>query len=449
MIAREDRQLVSMLRGEVGPFERPGEAYGPLLEMIGDSRFVLIGEASHGTHEFYAMRAELTRRLIEERKVRAVVVEADWPDAYRVNRYVRGFTDDANEIEALAGFRRFPQWMWRNTVVVDFVRWLKDWNAGKKEEEQCGFYGMDLYSLHASAEAVIGYLDKVDPEAAKRARYRYSCFEDFREDPQAYGYAAGFDLSRSCADEAVQQLVEMLHRARSYARRDGRRAADEEFHAEQNARLVAHAEEYYRQMFGGRVSTWNLRDRHMVETIGELVKYLDRHGGRGRTKVAVWAHNSHLGDARATEMGEGGEVNVGQLMREKWMGEVFNIGFSTYSGTVTAADNWEDVAKLKRVRPGLEGSWEALFHQVGGNFVVPLRAERGELAVELRRARLQRAIGVIYRPATERISHYFEAHLGAQFDAMIHLNQTRAVEPLERTPAWDPAREFETFPYGV
>jgi erythromycin esterase-like protein len=451
MIAHSEQDLIQMLRGAVTRLNREDDAYGPLLSAIGESRFVLIGEASHGTHEFYRMRAELTRRLIEEKGFTAVVAEADWPDAYRVNRYVRGFTDDANPAEALAGFRRFPQWMWRNTVVIDFVSWLKDFNArAAGDRPQCGFYGMDLYSLGGSIQAVLGYLDKVDPDAARRARYRYSCFEDFGEDPQSYGYAAGFDLGRSCEKQVVQQLVELMEHGVAYARRDGRAAEDEYFFAAQNARLIRNAEEYYREMFTGGVSTWNLRDRHMTDTIEALVKHLDQQrGGRALTKVVVWAHNSHLGDARATDMGEQGEVNVGSLARERWGGEVFNVGFSTYGGTVTAATNWDEDAQLKRVRPSLPGSWESIFHEVGGDFVLPLRNTTGDLSVDLRHSRLQRAIGVIYRPQTERISHYFNTRLAAQFDTMIHLDLTRALEPLERSPQWDPRHEFETYPSGI
>jgi erythromycin esterase-like protein len=455
MISNESQDLVDLLRHDGRRFDASRTAdtlFDPLIKMIGDARFVLIGEASHGTHEFYDIRAELTKRLIREKGFNAVVAEADWPDAYRVNRYVRGFNDDQNEFEALDGFKRFPQWMWRNTVVVDFVRWLRQFNGGLRPgaRPQCGFYGMDLYSLYASIESVLKFLANVDPEAAKRARYRYSCFEDFGEDAQAYGYAAAFDLDRSCEQQAIAQLVDLRRRAVDYARRDGRMAEDEYFNAEQNARIILNAEEYYRHMFADRVSTWNLRDRHMVETLDSLVRYLDQHEGRGRTKVAVWAHNSHLGDARATEMGEAGEVNVGQLCRERWGGEVINIGFSTYTGTVTAADNWDEEAQLKRVRPGLPGSYEAIFHDVGFDFVLPLRELSGDISVELRRRpRLQRAIGVIYRPQTERLSHYFNARLAAQFDAMIHIDQTRALEPLERTPAWTPQREFETYPSGV
>jgi erythromycin esterase-like protein len=450
MIANETRALTDLLRPMVRPIAGAGDVCDTLLGRVAESRFVLIGEASHGTHEFYATRAELTKRLIEEKGFTAVVAEADWPDAYRVNRYVRGFDDDGDGPGALEGFKRFPQWMWRNPVVVGFVKWLRDVNAARHDApRQCGFYGMDLYSLGGSIRSVLEYLDKVDPEAARRARYRYSCLEDFAEDPQSYGYAAGFGLGKTCEQQVVQQLVELRQRAAEYARRDGRVAEDEYFYAEQNARLVRNAEEYYRQMFGGRASTWNLRDQHMVETLDALVTFMDARHGPGSTKVVVWAHNSHLGDARATRMGEEGEVNVGSLCRERWGGEVFNIGFSTYAGTVTAADDWDGEARLKRVRPGLPGSYEAAFHDVGHDFVLPLREVTGELSAELRRPRLQRAIGVIYRPQTERLSHYFDARLAAQFDAMIHLDQTRALEPLERNPAWTGEREYETYPSGM
>ena len=421
--------------------------FDSLLAEIGEARFVLIGEASHGTHEFYHLRAAITKRLIEERDFKAIVAEADWPDAYRVNRFVRGIDDDGDATDALADFKRFPQWMWRNSDVLDFVGWLRDHNDSlPPRTSKCGFYGMDLYSLHASIGAVLSYLAKVDPDAAARARYRYSCFEHFGEDPQAYGYAAGFDLSQSCESEVVTQLTDLRKRAAEYAKRDGRIAEDEYFYAEQNAQLIKNAEEYYRSMFGGRASTWNLRDTHMVQTLDALVKHLDRH--TGRTKVVVWAHNSHLGDARATDMGQGGEVNVGQLVRERWPDECFNIGFSTYSGTVTAATDWDGPAERKRVRPGIDGSYELLFHEVlHGDGLLILR-NRPELSQVLPR-RLERAIGVIYRPETERISHYFHADLPRQFDAMIHVDHSRAVEPLERSAMWRHGDLPETYPIGV
>ena len=422
--------------------------YEPLLALIGHAHFVLLGEASHGTHEFYRERAQITKRLIQEKGFTAVAVEADWPGAYRVNRYVRGVSDDTESVEALANFKRFPTWMWRNADVLDFVGWLRSYNDTRASgDTPVGFYGLDLYSLHASIVAVLGYLDKVDPEAARRARYRYGCFEHFGEDTQAYGYAASIGLSKSCEDQVVSQLTELQRRAAQYAGRDGRVAPDEFFYAEQNARLVKNAEEYYRSMFRGRVSSWNLRDCHMAETLAALATHLQ--GQRQRAKIVVWEHNSHLGDARATEMGQAGELNVGQLVRERYGQDAVLIGFSTYSGTVTAATEWGGPAERKRVRPALSDSYEALFHELDlGRFLVVLR-DGGAAITSLRQPRLERAIGVIYRPETERLSHYFSVRLPEQFDAVLHCDETRAVEPLERTATWEKGEAPETFPSGL
>lgn len=439
----DDAVLVPRLRTTAHPLGDHTD-YDDLLDLAGRCRVVLLGEASHGTHEFYEQRAEITKRLIAEKGYRAVAVEADWPDAYRVNRYVRGVGTDRTPEEALSDFRRFPTWMWRNRDVVDFVDWLREHN--RESGEPAGFYGLDLYSLHASARAVLAYLDKVDPEAARRARYRYSCFDHFGEDTQAYGYATGFGLSESCERAAIEQLVELGRHATEYASRDGRLAQDEYFFAEQNARLVKNAEQYYRAMFQGRVSSWNLRDTHMFETLQALWPHLE--GQRPDTKVVVWAHNSHLGDARATRMGDEGELNLGQLVRQRYSREALLVGFLTHEGTVTAADEWDGPAKLKRVRPSLPGSWEQLFHETGLSKCY-VRLREHAIADELRGRRLERAIGVIYRPETERVSHYFEADLPAQFDAVLHFDRTTAVEPLE--PVADTEKEElpETFPFGV
>jgi erythromycin esterase-like protein len=453
MVLFNRHNLADQLRDVVRPLNSPADVIAPVLDMVGDARIVMIGEASHGTEEFYDYRAEITKHLITDRGFTAVAVEADWPDAWRVNRYVRGFDDDGNAAEALAGFKRFPQWMWRNTVVLNFVNWLRAHNrALRSESSRAGFYGIDLYSLGSSMRAVLEYLDKNDPDAAKRARYRYSCLEDFGEDPQAYGYAASYDLGKSCENEVIQQLVELRGKAAQYAKRDGRVAADEYFYAEQNARLVKNAERYYRAMFEGSVPSWNLRDEHMADTTDALVEYLDRHSPAGqKTKVVVWAHNSHLGDASATEMGQKGEWNVGQLVRERWGdgGAACNIGFSTYTGAVTAADNWDEPAETKRVNPGLRGSYEELFHDVGvPNFLLRM-PDAGDLRPRLREPRLQRAIGVIYRPRTERISHYFHARVADQFNAIIHLDETSALIPLDRHGEAAPKIEEETYPFGV
>jgi len=422
--------------------------YDPLLEFIGDARFVLLGEASHGTHEFYRQRAQITKRLIQEKGFAAVAVEADWPDAYRVNRYIRGASADADAVESLAGFKRFPAWMWRNADVLDFIGWMRAYNDSLAAgATQIGFYGLDLYSLHASIEAVLNYLDTVDPEGAQRARSRYGCFERFGEDPQEYGYAAGLGLSHTCESEVVSQLIDLQRRARQYAQRDGRVAADDFFHAEQNARLVKNAEHYYRTMFRGRVSSWNLRDSHMVETLESLVEHFALQNQQ--IKVVLWAHNSHLGDARATQMGRSGEWNVGQLVRQRHGRECVLIGFTTHGGTVTAASNWGGPAERKTVRPAMPGSYEALFHDCEiPTFLLTLPRD-ARVTQGLREPMLERAIGVIYQPETEFASHYFQARLSDQFDAVIHFDQTRAVEPLERTAEWGIGEPAETFPSGV
>ena len=423
-------------------------AYDALLDRIGDARFVLIGEASHGTHEFYAERAAITRRLIAERGFAAVAAEADWPDAYCVNRYVRGLGNDRSARDALAGFERFPQWMWRNPVVVEFAEWLRAHNAGADPRRQAGFYGVDLYSLHDSVDAVLGYLRRVDPEAERRARSRDRCFDLFGEDAQAYGDAAALGRAEPCEDAVVEQLLELQRRRHDLAAGDGFATADDHFAAETNARVVANAERYYRSMFRGRHSSWNLRDTHMADTLDALAAHLVRQGTSGR--VVVWAHNSHLGDARATEMGARGELNLGQLVRERHGDDAaYLVGFTTHGGTVTAASDWGDPAERKTVRPGRGDSYEGLLHAVGvPRFWLDLRDDTA-LATALATPRLERAIGVIYRPETERQSHYFRAQLADQFDAVIHIDETSALEPLERTAGWESGEPAETYPVGL
>ncbi|MDQ3946012.1 MAG: erythromycin esterase family protein, partial [Actinomycetota bacterium] len=310
------------------------------------------------------------------------------------------------------------------------------------------FYGVDLYSLYRSIHDVIAYLERVDPEAANRARARYACFDHSGDDAQAYGHGAAFGAGESCEGEAVEQLVDLHRHAVEYARRDGLVAEDELFYAEQNARTVKAAEEYYRTMFFGRISSWNLRDRHMTDTLDAVAVHLSRQRGE-QAKIVVWAHNSHLGDARATELASQGELNVGQLVRERHAGDCFLLGFTTYTGTVTAADDWGAPPRRKRVRRALPDSFEELFHEVGEkSFLVPLGRE-GRAGDTLRSPRLERAIGVIYRPDTERQSHYFQARLTDQFDAVIHIDDTRAVEPLERTAGWEEGEVPETYPSAV
>ena len=444
---RAEEEVIEALQRHLHPLPGTPNDYDALMTLIGPARFALLGEASHGTREFYRERIRITQRLVQEKGFRAVAVEADWPDAWRVNRYVRGVSDDPDASAALSGFQRFPAWMWRNTEVRDFVEWLRDYNQGRGRQDQVGFYGIDLYSLFTSIQAVLAYLDRVDPDEARRARARYACFDHANEDSQAYGYGASYGLTPSCEDEVIAQLREMNRRAMDMPSVPGLER-DEAFYAQQNARLVHNAEEYYRTMFRGRVSSWNLRDSHMVETLQALDKYLGSGGAAPR--IAVWAHNSHLGDASATEMGTIGEWNVGQLVRDRYGDESVLVGFSTYRGWVTAASEWDDPPHRKRVREGLSGSWEELFHRTGvERFLIRLRDndELRQLIASPRR--LQRAIGVIYRPETERQSHYFNTRLGDQFDAMIHIDQTHALEPLDRGPVWHTGEAPETYPSGV
>ena len=436
------------VRFDAQPLEGGRADYDALLERVGDARLVLLGEASHGTHEFYSERARITKRLIEELGFAAVAVEGDWPDAHRVSRYVQGRGEDSDAEEALRGFRRFPTWMWRNAEVMDFVGWLRSHNEARAAPgASVGFYGLDLYSLNASMEAVVAYLEEVDPAAAARARIRYECLHPFAQDSSGYGQAVLLGVSEPCRRRVLEQLVELRQRAGDYLRMDGSRAEDQYFLAEQNATVVADAEEYYRTMFGGPAPSWNLRDRHMADTLDQLQVHLARHGGAG--KVVVWEHNSHVGDARSTEMAQRGELNLGQLMRERHARDAVLVGFTTYSGTVTAASDWGGQAERKRVRPALPDSYEALLHDAGipAFLLCPLGESRSGRA--LREPRLQRAIGVIYRPESERASHWFAACASQQFDALVHIDVTRAVEPLERTSTWELGEPPETYPTAL
>ena len=447
--ARTPAELVSSVAIDAPAGIPPRET---LDELIGDARVVLIGESSHGTHEFYEARAAITKWLIEEKGFCAVAAEADWPDAYRVNRYVRGLGEDKNADEALSGFERFPAWMWRNTVVRDFVDWLRTRNRRQESngQRQAGFYGLDLYSLHRSMHEVITYLDKIDPKAAARARARYACFDHASaDDGQAYGFSAAFGAGSSCENQAVEQLVDFQRNAVAYARRDGLLAEDELFYAQQNAHTVRNAEVYYRAMFSGRVTSWNLRDKHMAQTLEALLKHLGRHGDVPSARIVVWAHNSHVGDARATEVWADGQLTLGQLVRQRYGDESRLIGFSTYAGTVSAASEWGGIAERKAVRPALNGSIEELLHETGKSAFLVSALISPEASEPLSVVRLGRAIGVIYQPATERQSHYFHVRPADQFDAMIHIDRTRALEPLEPTSLWIAGETPETYPTGL
>jgi erythromycin esterase-like protein len=418
-----------------------------LVELVAHKRIVMIGEASHGTHEFYDFRAALSRRLIQHHGFAAVAIEGDWPDALRVDRYVRDQpTDDESPPQALEAFERFPRWMWRNEDVAAFTAWLRAFNADRTERDRVGFYGLDLYSLHASMRAVIEYLDDNDHEAAARARQRYACFDHVEGDPQQYGLQSHLGIGPKCETEVVAQLVEM--QLRKLARSGRSPAGDAWFHAVQQAHVVRNAEAYYRTMFAGRSASWNLRDTHMADTLDLLANHL---GDGAPAKLIVWAHNSHVGDARATELGDDGQLTLGQLGRQRHSGEVALIGFTTHAGSVIAASDWDEPAERMRVRAGLPGSWEELFHEAQLPRFYMLSGDMKHVIGE-RAERLQRAIGVVYRPETERRSHYLHARLADEFDIVIHLDSTRGVEPLDpiEAPPHTPAHELpETFPTGV
>jgi protein-L-isoaspartate(D-aspartate) O-methyltransferase len=392
---------------------------GSLLERIGDARVVLLGEATHGTSEFYRMRARITRELIERRGFDIVTIEGDWPDAAQVHRWARGASPDGQA----PPFERFPIWMWRNQETSAFVRWLREWNTACGPTERVGFHGLDLYSLHTSIAAVLGYLERVDPATAAVARERYGCLTPWQRDPATYGRAALTGRYRLCEDEVVAMLGDLLARRLDYSAADGERYFD----AVQNARLIADAEQYYRVMYRGGHDAWNLRDHHMFETLRALLAW------RGESaRAVVWAHNSHVGDAEATEPGLEGQQTIGAYCR-RWLGEAaFLVGFGTDHGTVAAATDWGGPMEIKSLRPARPGSYEALCHasDVPG-FMLHLREpDREEVREELASPRLERAVGVIYRPETELQSHYFHASLPNQFDEWIWFDETSAVEPL-------------------
>jgi protein-L-isoaspartate(D-aspartate) O-methyltransferase len=408
----------------------------PLLRRIGDARIVLIGEATHGTSEFYRMRERISRELIEKKAFSFVAIEGDWPDAARIDHYVRHAEYAPSEWVA---FARFPTWMWRNREVAQFVEWLRAYNGRTEPARRVAFHGLDLYSLYNSMQSVVRYLDDVDPATAQVARHRYACLTPWQSDPATYGHAALTGHYRTCEREVVSMLADLLERERAYAEHDGERFLD----ATQNARLVANAERYYRIMYYGSRASWNLRDSHMFETLSAL---LDFHGPA--SKAIVWAHNSHVGNAAATEMSARGEYNIGELCRKAFGESVYAIGFGTNTGTVAAATDWDGELEVKRVRPALAGSYEALCHDAGEErWLLPLRkAHAPDVARSLAPPLLERAIGVVYRWRTERESHYFQATLPGQFDEYVWFDDTSAVTPLA-------TRELhgmpDTYPFGV
>jgi protein-L-isoaspartate(D-aspartate) O-methyltransferase len=430
--------VTQLLRETAEPIaDIDGERLDALLDRIGDARVVLLGEATHGTSEFYRMRARITRELVLRRGFTIVAVEADWPDAARVDHYVRHHSAPPAPWKA---FTRFPTWMWRNREVEAFVQWLRAHNGGVEDRERrVGFHGLDLYSMYTSIEAVLRYLDDVDPDAARVARTRYGCLTPWQGDPAAYGRAVVSGAYRGCEGAVVAMLRDMLDKRLAYQHRDGERFLD----ALQNARLIANAERYYRAMYYGSRESWNLRDQHMFETLQVLLAF------RGpAAKAVVWEHNSHVGNAAATEMGRRGELNVGQLARAELADAAFLVGFGTDHGTVAAATDWDGPMEIKRVVPAHAESYERLCHDAGiAAFLLALRhPRRADVRAELTPARLERAIGVIYRPETELQSHYFQAILPQQFDEYVWFDETRAVTPLAGPVAHGMP---ETYPFGL
>jgi erythromycin esterase-like protein len=416
--------------------------FGEFFDRFGDARVVLLGEASHGTSEFYRARAAISRHLIERHGFNIVAVEGDWPDCATVDRYVRHRRWREGELKA---FERFPTWMWRNREFDAFVRWMRQHNEGRDYERMCGFYGLDLYNLSASMQAVIDFLEKEDPELARLAHRRYGCLEPWAEEPQLYGRNALIEGYARCEVGVIQMLIDLLQKQIECFAEE----CDEWLDAQANARLVKDAEAYYRVMYYGSAESWNLRDTHMFDTLNMI---LDANGPE--SKAIIWAHNSHIGNAAFTDMGQNrDEINIGQLTKERYRQQARLIGFGTHAGTVAAADDWDEPMQIKRVRPSLPESYERMAHDSGvERFLLDLReGKRNErLASELMEPRLERFIGVIYRPETERWSHYSRAILPRQFDAYVWFDETEAVNPLpaELRPGEAPSVE-ETYPFGL
>jgi protein-L-isoaspartate(D-aspartate) O-methyltransferase len=411
--------------------------FANLFDRFAQARVVLLGEATHGTSEFYRARAAITRRLIEQHGFSLVAVEADWPDAATIDRYVRL---KEPRPDGSSAFRRFPAWMWRNTEVESFTEWMREHNRERAPDQRAGFFGLDMYNMNASIAAVIGYLEKVDPEAARAARERYGCLTPWQHDPATYGRAMLTGGYGKCEGPVTEMLRDIFAKETEYRAKDGEDFLD----AAQNARLVSAAERYYRAMYFGAADSWNLRDRHMFGTLESLLSW------RGaNAKAVVWAHNSHIGNAAATEMGlVRGEINIGQLCRDRYGAEACLIGFSTDRGTVAAASDWDGPMEIKRVRPAHQDSYERLCRDSGVDcFLIDLREdEQPALRAGLLYPRLERAIGVIYRPETELASHYFDASLPKQFDAFVWFEETQAVTPL---PTAERKGMPETYPFGV
>jgi erythromycin esterase len=436
--ARDTEALIADCRRIARPLHRSADL-DPLLEQIGNARYVLLGEASHGTSDYYMWRYRLSQRLIREKGFTFIAVEGDWPDCYRVNRYAKGYPDSgSNAREVLHAFERWPTWMWANEEIVALAEWLRHHNAPLDERRKVGFYGLDVYSLWESMEAVIAYLDRVDPDAAQKARENYGCFEPYSGEAQEYAWATMF-VPTSCEEEAVSILQDLRSKLAVYDR-DGHEAT---FNAEQNALVVKNAETYYRTMVRGGPSSWNVRDRHMVETLERLMQF---HGPEA--KAIVWEHNTHIGDARFTDMASDGMLNVGQMVRENHKAdEVFLVGFGSYTGSVIAGSAWGAPMERMTVPPAQESSWEAILHRALAHNQLFLLSEFGD-NTEAFLSRGHRAIGVVYNPARERYGNYVPSILPRRYDAFLYIDASHAVRPLHIEPHLN-GEPPDTYPWNV
>ncbi len=439
-VLRQNEQVGAQLIRQTKDLARPlnENALDALLERIGDSRLVLLGEASHGTAEYYTWRARISRRLIEEKGFSFIAVEGDWPDCYSVNRYIKGRADAGDDArEVLHAFSRWPTWMWANEEIVDLARWLRRHNDRQPPQRKAGFYGLDVYSLWYSLYQVIGYLQKNHPSALSAARQAYRCFEPYGEDVQEYARATRW-VPASCEDEVVHLLQELQRQTPS-----PNGDAEDHFVAEQNALVVKNAEAYYRAMVRGDAESWNLRDEHMAQTLDRLLKH---HGPQAR--AIVWEHNTHIGDARFTDMAEDGMFNLFQLARERHGREgVVLVGFSGYQGRVIAGRAWDAPMERLRVPPARRGSWEDVLHQAAGRDSLLLFNE-STATDETLQVRGHRAIGVVYQPEYERLGNYVPTMLPQRYDALLYFENTDALHPLHLQPAED-AEVPETYPSGV
>ncbi|HSG35764.1 MAG TPA: erythromycin esterase family protein [Sphingomonadaceae bacterium] len=439
-IEKVSAELPTVLREHAENLPNPDAPdFASTFDRFGDARIVLLGEATHGTHEFYTARAQITRRLIEKHGFNIVAVEGDWPDIARIDDYVRHGTPRPRRGEP---FARFPTWMWRNEEVLAFADWLHNHNAQLLPGQRASMRGLDVYSLRESIHAVVAYLEKHCPEEAGEARRRYGCLTPWQDEPQRYGREVEYGGLAKCEDTMVDQLNELLRRRMELIAHDGPRDGEAYFDAEQNARIVRAAERYYRSMYRGAAESWNLRDRHMFDTLQSLMAH------HKDARAVVWAHNSHVGNASATAMGWGGEFNIGELVRNAYGDQAVLVGFGTDRGTVAAASDWGAAMQVKNVRPARDDSWEGAFRRTGlARTLTDWRdRKQRDLVSALSEVLIERAIGVVYRPETERASHYFEAVLADQFDAWIWFEETRAVTPLgHERPQGAP----ETWPFGL